>query len=246
MCNLCGDPGVVHEPTGGRRRFLKLAGAAAVSLALAPRARAKDVKPPAKPQNVISADESLKRLMQGNGRYVEGVAQRHDFKAEREALSKGQNPYAGILSCADSRVAPEYAFDAGRGDLFVVRVAGNFATDDGIASFEYAVQVLGTPLLMVLGHQGCGAISAAVKSIRDKEPLPGHLPSLVTSLAPAVNAVLDQPGDVVANATKQNVLLTVRKLTSATPILSRFVEEQKIRVVGAVYNLATGRVDLVA
>lgn len=174
------------------------------------------------------------------------MARRHDFKAEREALSRGQNPYAGILSCADSRVAPEYAFDAGRGDLFVVRVAGNFATDEGIASFEYAVQMLGTPLLMVLGHQGCGAISAAIKSIRDSETLPGHLPSLVASLGPAVNAVLTQPGDVVANATKQNVLLTVQKLRAATPILSRFVDEKKVRVVGAVYNLDTGRVDLVA
>jgi len=245
MCSLCDDPRAIHAAATGRRKFLRFAGVASIGLALSSRSSGGDSKPPAKPQNVISADEALNRLMQGNGRYVEGLARRHDFIAEREALSKGQNPYAGILGCADSRIAPEYAFDAGRGDLFVVRVAGNFATDDGIASLEYAVEVLRTPLLMVLGHESCGAIGAAVKSIRNKEPLPGHLPSLVVNLAPAVNAVLDQPGDVVVNATKQNVLLTVRKLATATPILSRYVQEGKVRVVGAIYNLGTGRVNLV-
>ena len=183
--------------------------------------------------------------MKGNQRYVEGVARRHDFKAERQALSMGQNPFAGILSCADSRVAPEYAFDTGRGDLFVVRVAGNFATDDGIASFEYALHVLSTPLIMVLGHEACGAVSAAIKSIKDGTTLPGHLPALVTSISPAIKAVLDKPGDTLSNAIKQNVILNVEKLKIAAPILSKAVEDKKVHVVGAVYNLASGRIDLV-
>ena len=183
--------------------------------------------------------------MKGNQRYVEGVARRHDFKAERQALSMGQNPFAGILSCADSRVAPEYAFDTGRGDLFVVRVAGNFATDDGIASFEYALHVLSTPLIMVLGHEACGAVSAAIKSIKDGTTLPGHLPALVTSISPAVKAVLDKPGDTLNNAIKQNVILNVEKLKIAAPILSKAVEDKKVHVVGAVYNFASGRIELV-
>jgi carbonic anhydrase len=116
--------------------------------------------------------------MKGNGRYVKGVTRRHDFKHEREVLTKGQNSYAGVLSCADSRIAPEYVFDSGRGDLFVCRVAGNFLNDHVVASFEYAVQVLNTPLLLVLGHQACGAVDAAIKSIKDITTLPGHLQSL--------------------------------------------------------------------
>ena len=124
--------------------------------------------------------------MNGNRRYVDGTSKQHDFKNEREALTMGQNPYAGILSCADSRIAPEYAFDAGRGDLFVCRVAGNFANPDTIASFEYAIAILDTPLLMVLGHRACGAVEATIKSIKDGTTLPGHLPSLVSALSPAV------------------------------------------------------------
>ena len=113
---------------------------------LAGAAGAKQSKAPPKPQNVLSPDAALERLRQGNARYVEGVSRRHDFKHEREALTAGQNPFAGILSCADSRIAPEYAFDSGRGDLFVCRVAGNFANTETIASLEYAVAVLGMPL----------------------------------------------------------------------------------------------------
>jgi carbonic anhydrase len=227
-----------------RRRFLKLAGAAAA--AFAGGALADEPKKPPKPENVVSADQALERLLAGNRRYVEGVARRHDFKAEREALSTGQNPYAGILSCADSRIAPEYAFDTARGDVFVVRVAGNFATDDGVASFEYAVQMLGTPLIMVLGHGACGAVGASIGSIRDGSTLPGHLPSLVASIRPAVEGVLGKPGDTLANAIKENVLRNVEKLKSAPPILSQAVQEKRARVVGAVYDLASGRVELVS
>ena len=245
MCQLCGDARHVDEPVVARRGFLKRAAGAAVGFAVAGRAFAEEAKRPPKPENVVSPDVALERLMAGNKRYVEGVARRHDFKAEREALSMGQNPFAGILSCADSRVAPEYAFDTGRGDLFVVRVAGNFATDDGIASFEYAVQVLNTPLIMVLGHEACGAVSAAIKSIKDNTTLPGHLPSLVTSLSPAVKAVLDKPGDTLSNAVRQNVILNIKKLETAAPILSNSVEDKRVHVVGAVYNLANGRVELV-
>jgi carbonic anhydrase len=232
-----------------RRAFLIRVGATAASVALADAfatANAADAgKPPPKPENVLTPDAALDRLMQGNVRYVDGVAKRHDFKAEREALAGGQNPFAAILSCADSRIAPEYAFDAARGDLFVVRLAGNFANADAIASLEYAVAILGVPLIMVLGHGSCGAVEATIKSVDGGPPLPGHLPSLVKAITPAVEAVRGKPGDRLANAIEENVVLNVKTLNGATPILSQAVGNKKLRVVGGVYDLATGKVRMI-
>jgi carbonic anhydrase len=245
MCHLCDDRSRSYAVSPARRDFLKVAGGAAFGFATIGSSFAAPPKTPPKAENVLSPDAALDRLMKGNRRYVEGVSKRHDFKHERDALTKGQNPFAGVLSCADSRVAPEYAFDAGRGDLFVCRVAGNLINDDVIASLEYAVAVLNTPLIMVLGHQACGAVDAAIKSIKDGTTLPGRLPSLVAALAPAVKAALAQPGDNLDNAIRQNVVLTVAAVKAATPILSKAVEEKKINVVGAVYDLADGRVALV-
>ena len=244
MCERCDYLSADHASAPAtRRRFLTFAGAAAAALMLPGSGFAQ--KAPPKPENKVSPDDALQLVMSGNRRYVDGVSRRHDFKHEREALTRGQNPYAGILSCADSRIAPEYAFDSGRGDLFVCRVAGNFANDDVVASFEYAVEVLNTPLLMVLGHRSCGAIDATIKSIKDGTTLPGHLPSLVSALAPAVKAVLDKGGNTLDNAIKQNVVMNVEKLKKATPIIDKAVAEKRVSIVGAVYNLDSGRVELV-
>jgi carbonic anhydrase len=243
MCENCMSR--MAKPTAvARRSILKLA-AAAASLAIAPRAFAASPKAPPKPENILSPDAALDRLMKGNSRYIEGISKRHDFKHEREALSSGQNPFAAVLSCADSRIAPEYCFDTARGDLFVCRVAGNFASDEMVASLEYAVQILNTPLIVVLGHDSCGAVDATIKSVKGGTTLPGHLPSLVAAIKPAVDAVQGQSGDMLANAIRRNVTLNVEKLTSATPILKSFADDKKIRVVGAVYELKTGRVELV-
>jgi carbonic anhydrase len=212
---------------------------------LSMKAEAKGTKAPPKPQNVLSPDASLDRLLKGNTRYVEGKSLRHDFKSEREALVGGQNPFAAILSCADSRIAPEYAFDSGRGDLFVCRVAGNFANAETIASLEYAVAVLAVPLILVLGHDSCGAVDAAIKSLRDNTTLPGHLPSLVEGVAPAVKAVSQKGGDTLGLAIRQNVVDNIAKLSAAGPILSAAVEQRKIKVVGGVYGLKDGRVKMV-
>ena len=253
MCEMCRDnPFDRYRPS--RRNLLIVAGSLlATKAACAKEAKTeaktetkKEAKAPPKPQNVLSPDASLERLLKGNSRYVEGVSLRHDFKHEREALVGGQNPYAAILSCADSRIAPEYAFDSGRGDLFVCRVAGNFATDEVIASMEYAVAVLGVPLILVLGHESCGAVDAAIKSLKDDKALPGHMPSLVTGIAPAVKAVAQQAGDVLGKAIRQNVIDNVGKLGSATPILGAAVEQRKLRVVGGVYGLSDGRVEMMA
>jgi carbonic anhydrase len=242
MCEMCRQHGSCLSGTT-RRSFLLAASAS--GLFFGGPAVAKQTKAPPKPQNVISPDGSLKRLMEGNERYVEGVSRRHDFRHEREALAGGQNPYAAILSCADSRIAPEYAFDTARGDLFVCRVAGNFATDETVASLEYGVAVLGVPLILVLGHDACGAVDATIKSLKDDKPLPGHMPTLVAGLAPAVKAVAEQGGNTLDNAIRQNVIDNVAKLKSASPILSAAVENGKLKVGGGIYRLRNGRVDLV-
>jgi carbonic anhydrase len=245
MCRLCDARDAVAPGRTSRRRFLTFAGGAAAGLAFASPAFAKETKPPPKPQNAVSPAAALDRLMKGNARYVEGVSRRHDFTHEREALVGGQNPYASILSCADSRIAPEYAFDSGRGDLFVCRVAGNFANDDTVASLEYGTAVLNSPLILVLGHDSCGAVDATIKSLRDNTTLPGHLPSLVAALAPAVKASMDKPGNKLANAIRQNVVDVTAKLKAATPILSAAVADGKIRIVGGIYRLASGKVELI-
>jgi carbonic anhydrase len=243
MCEMCrNDSRRLLEPS--RRSFILAASAA--GLLLANGAVAKETKAPPKPQNVLSPDAALKRLKEGNERYVAGVAKRHDFKHEREALAGGQNPYAAILSCADSRIAPEYAFDSGRGDLFVCRVAGNFATDETVASLEYAVAILKVPLILVLGHDACGAVDATIKSLKDDKPLPGHMPTLVAGLSPAVKAVAQQQGSALDNAIRQNVIDTVAKLKGAAPILNAAVDGGKLKVVGGIYRLKDGEVDMVA
>jgi carbonic anhydrase len=242
MCAICGNPSLNHRSLHSRRGFLKLVGSASAAAAFSGRALFAAGETP-KPQNVLLPDEALARLKKGNERYVEGVMKRHDFGAERGALAGGQNPFAGILSCADSRIAPEYAFDSGRGDLFVVRVAGNFAETDGIASFEYAVKFLGTPLLVVLGHEKCGAVDAAIKTVKDGAELPGHLPQLVEHIAPAVKTAMAQQGDLLANSIRENVVANVEALKTASPILSQYVTDGKLQVVGGIYKLKDGHVE---
>ena len=244
MCEKCST--LSFDGLIARRNFLKIATTAAATLTFAPIASAAPSEGPPKPQNVLSPDAALDRLMNGNGRYVNGLSKRHDFKHEREPLRTGQNPFAAILSCADSRIAPEYCFDTARGDLFVCRIAGNFGSDDVIASLEYAVSVLNTPLIMVLGHESCGAVDATIKSVKDGSTLPGHLPALVSAIAPAVNLAQGQSGDLLANATRENVRINVEKLKTASPILKSAFDDKNIRVVGAIYTLKAGRVELLA
>jgi carbonic anhydrase len=245
VCQNCGNTHAWPITRPRRRRFL---GLAAAGLSLAPFSKptlAAETTAPPKPGNVLSPDAAFNELMQGNRRYAQGLTRRHDFQTERAALATGQNPYASILSCADSRVATEFAFDSFRGDLFVARVAGNFVNDDNLATFEYGVAVLNVPLLMVLGHSACGAVSSTIKSIDTNTTLPGHLPSLVAALAPAVKVARGQPGDLLTNAVKANVQLNVERLKTATPILSKAVEEKKLLVVGGYYDFSTGVVSLV-
>ncbi|MBV6821596.1 carbonic anhydrase [Pseudomonas sp. PD9R] len=250
MCESCDSNSA--SGTTDRRRFLRLAGLGAGALLLAGtlpsriiQAAEKTSAPP-KPQNVISPDEALKRLVDGNERYVSGNSKTHDFKDEREALVSGQNPFVAVLSCSDSRIAPEYAFDTARGDLFAIRVAGNFVTEEGLASIEYGVAVLGAPLILVLGHESCGAIEAGIKAVKDHTVFPGHIPKLTDALKSSIETVIKQPGDLVENATVQNVKNSVDKLKKATPLLTDALGKGTLKIVGGIYRLGTGKVELIA
>ena len=184
MCELCGS---AHHRLS--RRGLLAGAGAALAASTFPSSRLLAAEPPSEgAPNAISPDEALQRLMDGNARYAANTPAIKDFSAGRAARVAKQYPFAAILSCADSRVAPELAFDQGPGELFVVRVAGNFVDDDGLASLEYGVKFLGVPLIMVLGHTNCGAVEATIKVVKDNAKLPGHLPGLVRAIKPAVEA----------------------------------------------------------
>lgn len=196
--------------------------------------------------NAIAPEQALARLVAGNLRYAANTPANKDFLADRASRVAAQYPIAAILSCADSRVAPELAFDQGPGDLFVVRVAGNFVSEEGLASLEYGIMYLGIPLVVVLGHTHCGAVGATVNAIQRGAVFPGHLGQLTRAIKPAV--ALAQPrgeDNLVANATIENVRLNVNRLSVSRPIIGPYVEKGKVKVVGALYDLATGTVNLV-
>jgi carbonic anhydrase len=191
-------------------------------------------------QPMISPAEAISKLKEGNGRYTSGNLQHPGQTAERRTeLAKTQHPFAAIVSCSDSRVPPEIVFDQGLGDLFVVRVAGNVINDEGLGSIEYTVDHLGTRLILVLGHQSCGAVKAARETIAAKGKAPGHIESLVTAIKPAVEATAK---DDLETTIKANVKNVVQALRSSTPILKAEVDSGKIQVVGGYYSLDTGAV----
>jgi len=173
------------------------------------------------PLKGVAPDEALKRLLDGNQRYAVAKAAHPNQTAEcRTQIAGGQSPYAIVLGCADSRVPPEVLFDQGLGDLFVVRVAGNVLDDAGLGSLEYAADHLGVHLLVVLGHERCGAVDAAVKGGEAE----GHVKYLVKALKPAVEAAKGRPGDGLDNAVRTNVALAVKRLRGSKPVLSELVE----------------------
>ncbi len=189
----------------------------------------------------VTADDALARLKAGNERFVTGKVIHPNADADRRAeVAKGQTPFAVIVGCSDSRVGPEVVFDQGLGDLFVIRTAGNVVDDVALGSIEYAADHLGVPLILVLGHTRCGAVSAVVAG----GEAPGHVASVVDKIKPAVDETKGKPGDAVGNAIRANVRHVVNQLRNAAPILSGLVKSGKLRVVGACYDLDTGRVAL--
>ncbi len=190
----------------------------------------------------MSASDIWQELLSGNKRYVEGnPTHPNQSIARRQEMAKGQHPRAAVLACADSRVSPEIVFDQGLGDLFVVRVAGNIVNDPILGSLEYAVEHLGTQLIVVLGHQRCGAVGAACAG----GEAPGHLGSLLQALAPAVDKISESEAGRVDLVAKENVRMTVKSLRSCGPILEEFVRQGKLEVAGAFYDLDTGAVEIV-
>ncbi|MCL6096996.1 MAG: carbonic anhydrase [Bacteroidetes bacterium] len=181
----------------------------------------------------------IKKLVDGNKRYASSKMIHPDqTSARRTELKNEQHPFAVVLSCSDSRVPPEVIFDQGIGDLFVIRVAGNVLDDAAIGSIEYAVEHLNVKLIVVLGHERCGAVSAAVKG----GEAPGHLRYLVEAIQPAVEKAKSLSGDIVENAVRINVQNVVAQLKSSEPIIEEFVHEKKVDVVGARYDLDDGLV----
>jgi carbonic anhydrase len=200
----------------------------------------------AAPGPARNPDDVLRELLEGNKRFASGqTAGPRRQPADFAAVAEGQSPAAVILGCADSRVPAELVFDQGVGDLFVVRVAGNIVSGAGPVvkgSIEYAVAELGVPLIMVLGHSGCGAVKAALKHIDDSDKLPGAIRGLVDALRPVAARVKGQPGDPLDNAIRANVAVGVERLKGLSPVLAPAVKQGKLKVTGAVYDLRTGAV----
>ena len=188
----------------------------------------------------VSAADALRNLKEGNQRFVEGRSIRPHQDLERiKELSTGQNPYAVIVGCSDSRVPSEIIFDQGLGDLFIVRTAGQVSSFASWGSIEFANLVLGAKLIVVMGHTKCGAVAAACK-IPD---VPGQIVTLINAIKPAAQLAKHQDGNVMENAVKINVALQVQQLQNLEPILTKAIASGQTMVLGAVYDLDSGKVE---
>lgn len=199
---------------------------------------------------MLSASAALNRLKEGNQRFVTGEQNRDALtdQAKRQATMNSQEPFAIILGCSDSRVPAELVFDQGVGDLFVIRVAGNVVAPSQIGSVEFAAAQFGTPLVVVLGHSQCGAVTATLNELQQPTNLRSrNLQSIVSRIRPAVEGLLetelrDQPEKLISEAVKANVRASVNQLSNGSAILEKLIQEEKLTVVGAEYSLATGKV----
>lgn len=187
----------------------------------------------------VGNDASLQRLLDGNKRFVSGFGEHPDQTQEqRMKVAKKQTPFAVVLTCADSRVAPEIVFDQGLGDLFVVRVAGNTLDSAVVGSIEYAVEHLGSHLVVIMGHERCGAVGAALKG----GELPGSMSALVKPMRAAVKATEHMKGDRFHNTVVENVKDVTARLRQMSPLLAKLIQKHELTVVGSVYNLDSGKV----
>ncbi|POY37351.1 carbonic anhydrase [Solitalea longa] len=196
-------------------------------------------------QHVSSPDSVLTWLKTGNKEFVHGEFNVHGVDSSlRIGLSKEQHPKAVILTCSDSRVSPELIFDKGLGDLFVIRIAGNIADDAVVGSIEYAVEHLHTPLVVVMGHKNCGAIGAAVADLQKPEnEINNHIRVLTDKIELAIATEKLNEKDFTQKALLSNIIFTVSSLNQSRPVLSEAVKKGELKVVGAVYDLASGKVE---
>jgi len=193
----------------------------------------------------VTADEALRRLERGNARFVAGQltgTTPASVADSRRKVAQGQKPFAIIVGCSDSRVGPEVVFDQKVGDIFVVRTAGEVVDPVGLGSIEYAVAHLGSPLIVVLGHERCGAVSAAVSGAKE----PGHIATVLKAIQPAVRATKGQAGDPVENAVRAQALDVAAQLQASGPILKEAVQSGKLKIVAARYDLDSGKVSLLS
>lgn len=191
--------------------------------------------------SVLNSDTALKKLMEGNQRFVQQQPKHpNQSQARLQEVAQAQHPFVTILSCADSRVPAELIFDQGIGNIFDIRIAGNIATPEAIGSIEYAVKLLGTPLVMVLGHERCGAVTAAVQN----EPLAGKMNTFVKAIKPAIAMTKGMSGDAVENAVIANVQYQIQ-LLKRSPVLIQRLQSGKLKIVGGRYDLDTGTVNLI-
>ncbi|MGE6739215.1 carbonic anhydrase [Allorhizobium pseudoryzae] len=199
----------------------------------------------ARAATALSPDQALERLKAGNLKYQKAPdVCAADMLKTRETVARGQSPWAIVLACADSRVAPELVFGgAGLGDLFVCRNAGAMADTATMGSIEYAVEHLGTPLIVVLGHQRCGAVAAACEVAEKGTKLPGSIGPMVNSILPAASAMRGKTGDFTDNVVRESARRTALRIATESPIVAEFVHGGKVKVVYGRYDLDSGAVD---
>lgn len=192
----------------------------------------------------LSPDEALQLLIAGNRSFMQGqLPDEPDNAKRRLEIAKSQAPFAVLVSCSDSRVPPELLFGRGLGDLFIVRVAGNTISQEGLGSIEYAVVELKVPLVLVMGHQRCGAVAAAVSVVNESASFPGAIGAMVEPILPAAIATRGEEGDWLDNAVRRNVVNVVEKLKMSGKLIEEPIAAGRLRVVGATYDLDDGSVD---
>jgi carbonic anhydrase len=231
-----------------RRRFMRISGLAALGLtASACTLAAPDAPAVLAPEAAVTTpDQALQRLLEGNQRYVAAKpAHPNSTTGRREQLAQGQHPFSIIFSCVDSRVPPELVFDRGLGDLFVIRTAGHTLDDAVLGSIEYGVAELGIPLILVLGHEKCGAVKATLEAVEHHTTAPDRIQALVRNITPAIEQSKGQPGDALDNAIQANTMLVVSQL-KGTPLLAEAVGKGGLKIVGGRYDLDSGSVTMAA
>ncbi|MBL1176957.1 carbonic anhydrase [Pantanalinema sp. GBBB05] len=227
---------------GGRRTFLKRGAIGVVGLGITTRDLFWQTKlaQAAELPAALSPDAALQKLLEGNQRFVKQESQHpHQSQARLLEVAQAQHPFATVLSCADSRVPAEILFDQGIGDIFDIRIAGNIATPEAIGSIEYAVGLLGSPLLMVLGHERCGAVTAAVQ----KEALPGDISTFVKAIQPALTGLEKPTPDGIDRAVTANVHYQIDQLRRSS-LLAERLQSGKLKIVAGRYDLDTGTVTI--
>ncbi|HXQ42094.1 MAG TPA: carbonic anhydrase [Candidatus Udaeobacter sp.] len=241
-CPVCAEDGENHAaaPDASRRRFLVGAITSTAASLLAGASAELTAPTPAAAQSTLTPQAALQAMMDGNQRYVEGRLQSlgEDLSILKQKTAEKQEPFGAVLSCADSRVPVELVFDQSIGHLFVTRVAGNIATSEIVASLEYGVAVLGTKVIMVLGHGNCGAVKA---TIQGKE-VPGQISALYAPIQPAVDAA----GPNLDAAIDANAKIQAALLREASPLIAGMVKDGTLMVVAARYDLASGKVTVLS